>query len=665
MPVERDTSADLMGLLKQHFGHDAFRPMQRAIIDDVLFGRDVFVVMPTGGGKSLCYQLPALVDGPSHRQAGSTTCGGTGDGAGGKTSGGTSGEASGGTSGKTSGGGGVTVVISPLIALMQNQVDLLQANGIAATFLNSTLSASEANQRERDALAGRYDLIYLAPERLMAGAGRRLLEKLPIARFAIDEAHCISEWGHDFRPEYRMLGQMRDAAGPFGDRFEGVPLIALTATATPRVAEDIVEQLGLRDAAIHRGGFERSNLYYEVRPKHKSFEQIVAYLNDKPDAEGIIYAGSRAGVDALATKLRQHGIAAVSYHAGMEHGRRHDAQHAFIYGEARVCVATIAFGMGVDKPDVRFVIHADMPRHLEGYYQETGRAGRDGLPADCILFYTAADRAKIEYFINRKESETERAHAQWQLKRVIGFAHATGCRMVPLLAYFGETHEGGCGHCDNCVKPPKLVDATEDARKLLSAVARTGQRFGLSHVINVLRGSQAERVTQLQHDQLSVHGIGKDQPTGYWRQLAERLIEIGYLALTTDEYRTAHLTEDSRSLLRGEVRVEMPQSRAISGKRSDGTRTRERDVPTLLPEDRPLFERLRALRTRLAREQGVPPYVIFGDRALIDMAARRPISDQQFLQVSGVGHSKLEKYGDAFLQVIRNGDAEAAPFDPA
>ncbi|NBC10316.1 MAG: DNA helicase RecQ [Planctomycetes bacterium] len=640
MPSTRDTSADLLGLLKRHFGHEAFRPMQRAIIDDALAGRDVFVVMPTGGGKSLCYQLPALVDGPRHGQTHAPT-----------------------PANPASPSGGVTVVISPLIALMQNQVDLLQANGIAATFLNSTLAPAEAAQRERDALAGRYDLLYLAPERLLAGAGRRLLERLPVARFAIDEAHCISEWGHDFRPEYRMLGQMRSASGPFDDRFANVPVIALTATATPRVAEDIVEQLALRDPAIHRGGFERTNLYYEVRPKQKSYPQIVAYLKEKPDAEGIIYVGSRAGADEMASRLREEGIAAVSYHAGRASEDREAAQHAFIYGEARVCVATIAFGMGVDKPDVRFVIHADLPRHLEGYYQETGRAGRDGLPADCILFYTAADRAKIEYFISRKESEAEQEHAHWQLKRVIGYAHATGCRMVPLLAYFGEEHGGNCGHCDNCVKPPKLVDATEDAQKLLSTVARTGQRFGLAHVINVLRGSQAERVRERQHDQLSVHGIGKDQPTGYWRQLAERLIEVGYLALTADEFRTAHLTEDSKPLLRGEVSVQVPQSRAVTGRRGDSARPRGRETPTLRPEDRPLFERLRALRTRLARQQNVPPYVIFGDRALIDMATRRPTDERQFLEVNGVGQSKLEKYGEVFLEVIRNDDSQQPAAD--
>lgn len=611
----------LAGLLKRRFGHDRFRPIQQPIVGDVLAGRDVFVVLPTGGGKSLCYQLPAIAD----READPD-------------------------------GAGVTVVVSPLIALMTNQVEALLANGIEATLLNSTIDAAEAARRERDAIERRYDLLYLAPERLMAPAGRRLLARLPVARFAIDEAHCISEWGHDFRPEYRMLGQLRDPDGPFGVRFADTPMVALTATATPRVAEDIVAQLGLRDAAIHRGGFERTNLVYEVRPKQRMFEQILAHVRERPADDGIVYLNSRAGVDALVGRLREAQVAAVGYHAGMTAEDRQAAQQAFIYGDARVCVATIAFGMGVDKPDVRFVIHADLPRHLEGYYQETGRAGRDGLPADCLLFYSAGDRAKVEYFIQKKESAAEREHAQWQLKRVISFAHATGCRMVPLLAYFGQEHAGDCGHCDNCLKPPKLAEVTEDARKLLSAVARTGQRFGLSHVIHVLRGSRAQRVMELGHDQLSVHGIGSEHPTGYWRQLAERLIEQGYLALSADEYRTVMLTGDSRPLLRGERSITMPVSRAVSARAAGGP-GRARAAPVAMaPGDQAVFERLRQLRARVAREQGVPPYVVFGDRALIGMATLRPRSGEQFLQVSGVGQAKLEKYGQAFLAEIAAAD---------
>ncbi|MEM7627540.1 MAG: DNA helicase RecQ [Planctomycetota bacterium] len=598
-------------LLKQHFGHDAFRPQQRQIIDDAVAGRDVFVILPTGGGKSLCYQLPALAD----------EC-------------------------------GTTVVVSPLIALMQNQVDLLTANGIPATFLNSTLDLDELYQREQDALAGKYRLVYLAPERLMAAGGRQLLGKLDVARFAIDEAHCISEWGHDFRPEYRMLGQLRTE---FGGRFADTPIIALTATATPRVAEDIVRELALRDAAIHRGGFERTNLYYEIRPKQQVVPQILDYLHENPLAEGIVYCQSRKRCEEIAGKLSAAGVPALPYHAGLDTPVREANQHAFIFGDARVVCATIAFGMGVDKPDVRFVFHADLPRHIEGYYQETGRAGRDGLPADCILFYSGGDRAKIEFFINQKETEAEQAHARQQLEQVVKYCHATGCRTTALLNHFGEDHAGACGHCDNCVKPPKVVDATQDARKLLSAVARTEQRFGLGHVINVLRGSAAETVTRRGHDQLSVHGIGKDQPVGHWRQLAEKLIHDDRLALTADEYRTAYLTPGSKDVLKGDVTVELAQSRAAkaSGERRSRAASTAGVDPDL-PVDENLFGKLRELRRALAKEQGVPPYIVFGDAALRQMAQALPTTDSAFLAVNGVGQTKLDRYGPQFLDLIRD-----------
>lgn len=604
-------------LLKQHFGHEAFRPQQRDIIDDAAAGRDVFVILPTGGGKSLCYQLPALAD-----------------------------EA------------GVTVVVSPLIALMQNQVDLLTANGIPATFLNSTLDLDELYQREQDAAAGKYRLVYMAPERLMSAPGRALLARMNVTRFAIDEAHCISEWGHDFRPEYRMMGQLRTG---FDGRFADVPIIALTATATPRVADDIVRELHLNDPAIHRGGFERANLYYEIRPKQKVVSQILDYLHENPLAEGIVYCQSRKRCDEIAGKIAEHGIAALPYHAGLDKDVRHANQHAFIFGDARVVCATIAFGMGVDKPDVRFVFHADLARHIEGYYQETGRAGRDGLPADCILFYSGGDRGKIEYFINQKETEAERQHAREQLEQVVKYCHTTGCRTTALLKHFGEVHDRppeGCGHCDNCLKPPKVIDATEDAQKLLSAVARTGQRFGISHVINVLRGSEAERVTSRGHHELSVHGIGKDQPAGHWRQLAELLIHDGQLALTADEYRTAYLTPGSKEVLRGEVKIELAQSRVAKPSSGGGERRRRAattspGVDPDLPIDEALFTRLRELRRDLARQQGVPPYVVFGDAALRQMAQSLPITDDAFLAVNGVGQTKLEKYGPQFLGVIR------------
>ncbi len=627
MPADR-----VDALLKRHFGHEAFRPRQRAIIDDVIAGRDAFVILPTGGGKSLCYQLPALADAAAAESGDAATAGGT------------------------------TVVVSPLIALMHNQVEALNANGIPATFLNSTLDAREVNQRERDALAGKYRLVYLAPERLMSGAGRSLLSRLDVARFAIDEAHCISEWGHDFRPEYRMLGRLRRE---FDGRFTDTPIIALTATATPRVADDIVRELQLRDAAIHRGGFERTNLYYEVRPKQRVVEQILDHVNRNPTHEGIVYCLSRKRCEEVAGRLADAGVAALPYHAGLEGAIRERNQHAFIYGDARVICATIAFGMGVDKPDVRFVFHADLPRHIEGYYQETGRAGRDGLPADCVLFYSGGDRGRIEFFINQKETEAERQHARDQLDQVIKYSHTLGCRTAALVAHFGDTivsGDGRCGHCDNCVKPPEVDDATEEAQKLLSAVARTGQRFGLSHVINVLRGSEAEKVTSRGHHELSVHGIGRDRPTGFWRQLAEHLTQSGHLASTKDEYRTVHLTPDSRAVLTGEERVQLPRSRAAKTGGGAGLPARTaaaKAVESGPPIDDALFQRLRDLRREIAAEQGVPPYVVFGDLTLRQMAKRHPTTDAALIEISGVGQTKLHRYGPRFLDVIREHAAAA------
>ena len=594
------TDPDLDALLKQHFGHNSFRAMQRQIITDALRRQDAFVLMPTGGGKSLCYQLPALLM------------------------------------------PGVSIVVSPLIALMQDQVKALEANGVRATVLNSTVQYSQIIERQNQAAAGAFDLLYMAPERLMSDAGQRLLPRLDVGLLAIDEAHCISEWGHDFRPEYRMLGRLRQD-------FPDVPIMALTATATPRVAQDIVEQLHLREPTTYRGRFERTNLYYQVRPKQKVFERVVRYLADNPDAEGIIYCLSRAATERMADKLKAKGVNALPYHAGLEKDQRAANQHEFVYGNARVIVATIAFGMGIDKPDVRFVIHADLPRNLEAYYQETGRAGRDGLEADCILFFSHADRSKIERFIEEKPSERERQLAYQLLQRMVNYAYATDCRCQKLLAYFGEQREGNCGHCDNCRLPPKIVDATEDARKLLSAVARTGQRFGILHVIDVLRGAQTQRIEQYRHHQLSVFGIGADQPAPHWRRLAEKLIHDKQLAVTGEEYPTVCLTADSKPVLRGQVNVAVTVPRVIKKAKATRTKTTEEDQSPVDPE---LFAALRALRRRLADQQNVPPYVVFSDASLRGMTRRRPTSAEQFTEITGVGAHKLERYGQQFMQVI-------------
>ncbi len=617
MPANPDATADpLLDTLKSRFGHGAFRPMQREIIEDVLGGRDAFVVMPTGGGKSLCYQLPAVV------------------------------------------GEGMTLVVSPLIALMQNQVQAAVANGVRATLINSTLDAPEAAQREREAAGGGYDLLYLSPERLMSGAGHRLLQSLGerVRRVAIDEAHCISEWGHDFRPEYRQLGALRNPAGPFGDAFDRVPILALTATATPRVAKDIVAQLGFRNPAIHRAGFERENLVYEVVPKRKYLEQVTEFVIGEKGRDGIVYCGTRRRVDDLTERLRAAGVSVVGYHAGMD-SRARDASHdAFVYGDARVCVATVAFGMGVDKPDVRFVLHADLPGNIEGYYQQTGRAGRDGLPARCVLLFSAGDATRVRRFISEKSSETEREVAGVQLEQMMRYALTTGCRMVPLLSYFGDTRSGGCGHCDNCLEPPEVSDATTDAQKLLSAVARTGQVYGLGHVVNVLRGSRASRITQAGHDRLSVYGIGQDRGKTYWDALAATLTERGQLAIGDPPYMSAVLTAASVDVLKGQVEVPFAQPRALDpepveergGAAGSG---RAKRVALTAGEER-LFQHLRAVRLERAREEGVPPYVVFGDVSLRQMAVQRPGDEEAFLRISGVGQAKLAKYGKLFLAEV-------------
>ena len=606
-------------VLKARFGHEGFRPRQQEAVDAALDGRDVFVLMPTGGGKSLCYQLPAVV------------------------------------------GQGVTVVVSPLIALMEDQVRGLSANGIESALLHSGLDPAEADQLERGVEAGRFDLVYLSPERLVGPKGRRLLTRLlqagKLDRVAIDEAHCISEWGHDFRPEYRRIGELR-ARGE-GDPLGQVPMMALTATATPRVAEDVVAQLRLRDPVRLRAPFERTNLHYAVKPKRGAFEQIARYVEANPTHEGIIYVGSRAKADATAEKLKDRGVDAVAYHAGMDHADRKAAQDAFTFGRARVCAATVAFGMGVDKPDVRFVFHLDPPRHLEGYYQQTGRAGRDGLPADCVMFYSPADIARLRRFLDEIESDRERAVAEAQLQEVAKFAVETGCRMPRLLGYFGEHHPGSCGHCDNCFDPPRRVDQTLHARMLLSAVARTGQRFGLGHVVDVLRGSRAQKVKERGHDELSVHGIGKDQPKGYWLRLADGLIDRGELALSNDEFRVATLTPESKPVLRGETRVELAQSKALDQPRA--TSRRSADDDRFGPPDEALFEKLRKLRREIADQQGVPPYVVFGDITLRQMAALQPRDGHTLLRISGIGKTKLERYGDAFLEAVREYGSKSAP----
>lgn len=585
--------------LKHFFGYDSFRPGQREIVEAALEQRDMMIVMPTGGGKSLCFQLPALLK------------------------------------------PGLSVVVSPLIALMQDQVEALLDNGIGATFLNSTLSAQEVRSRETAILEGKIKLLYVAPERLL---GERFLpfldrvaEKLEISAFAIDEAHCVSEWGHDFRPEYRQMEQVRD-------RYPDIPIMALTATATERVRQDIIQQLTLRNPYIHVASFNRPNLYYEVRPKTKhSFAEVLQIIQKK-GGSGIIYCLSRKKVEEVAYKLQQSGIEALPYHAGMNDVDRSTNQTRFIRDDVQVMVATIAFGMGINKPDVRFVIHYDLPKNLEGYYQESGRAGRDNEPAHCSLFFGYGDVKIIEYIIDQKPDEQEQRIAKQQLRRVINYAESTDCRRTIQLSYFGDSFPGNCGHCDNCCSQKPVEDWTLEAMKFLSGVARCREKFGMNHIIDVLRGSKNQKVLQYQHDQLSTYGIGKDRSADDWKMLVRSLLHQGLLDETTDGFPILKLNEKSWEVMKRQRTVEI----AVEPKREVQGKNR-----SLAVEVESLFAILRTLRKQIADEQFVPPYVVFPDKSLRDMAEKRPQNLREFEDVYGVGSNKRDKYGQVFLEAIR------------
>jgi len=597
VPDHRD---QLSAVLKKVFGFDSFRPLQAEIIGDALAGKDVFAVLPTGGGKSLCFQLPALVR------------------------------------------PGLTVVVSPLIALMKDQVDALQAAGVAATFLNSSLAAGESRPRLRGLHNGEFRLLYVAPERLMLSGFIEDLKKWDVNLFAIDEAHCISEWGHDFRPEYRQISTLRE-------QFPGVPVLALTATATERVRGDIVKQLHLKNPACYVASFNRPNLTYRVAAKSGAYEQILSYIRARKGECGIIYVQSRKSAESVAEKLSADGVKALPYHAGMESDARSRNQEAFLRDEVRVICATIAFGMGINKPNVRFVIHYDLPKNIEGYYQETGRAGRDGLPSECLLMFSPGDRVKQMRFIDEKPSAEERDIACAQLEQMIHYAEVATCRREFLLGYFGEKFgETNCSGCDNCLAPRATWDGTLAAQKFLSCVYRirekSGFSVGVNHVVEVLTGADTEKVRKFGHHQLSTYNIGGEHTRADWSAIGRELVRLGLVRQNANQFHVVEITEAGRAALKTRQKITLTKPVAPT----EPAKHRAGEIEC----DEALFEKLRALRKRLADERGVPPYIVFSDVALRQMARFYPAGDAQFSRISGVGEKKLLEFGEVFLREI-------------
>ncbi len=600
------TQKDTLAALKRYFGHDQFRPLQEEIVADALAGRDVFALLPTGGGKSLCYQLPAVLT------------------------------------------KGLTVVISPLIALMKDQVDGLTENGIAATFLNSSLAKPEGRKRYAKLFAGDYKVLYVAPERLMLSGFLDDLEKWNVQRFAVDEAHCISEWGHDFRPEYRQLAELRK-------RFASTPFMALTATATERVRADILAQLRLRQPNTYVASFNRPNLAYRIEPKQAVFRQIHKYVKSRPYESGIVYCYSRKSAEQLAEKLRQEGVEALPYHAGMTPLERAANQEAFIRDEIRVICATIAFGMGIDKPNVRYVIHQDLPKNIEGYYQETGRAGRDGLPSECVLFFSPGDVAKQLQFIADKPSAQERDVAKEQLRQMVHYSESSRCRREILLGYFAERWTGGnCGNCDNCSKPKESFDGTVAAQKFMSCIFRVAQvssfGVGINHIVDILLGSRGEKLLKWGHDRLTTYNIGGEHKRAEWQAFGRELIRLGYVDQDAERFGTLSLTEKGKQALRSRSPIRLTKPTLAS---KDVAAARNTPSSAGAIEcDEELFAILRSLRKQIADDHGVPPYIVFSDVTLREMARDFPTDEDALSEISGVGYKKLEAYGSAFLEAI-------------
>ena len=596
-------------VLNDVFGYTEFRGHQEDIIAAALQGRDSLVLQPTGGGKSICYQIPALLK------------------------------------------DGVALIVSPLIALMQDQVIALRQHGIAAAYLNSTLSGSEQNQIRQQLRDRELKLLYIAPERLMQPQTLEELKACPVSLIAIDEAHCVSQWGHDFREDYLLLGRL-------ADEFPGVPRMALTATADERARREIVERLALQTPARFVASFDRPNIRYSVHSKHDAKQQLLRFLADRHNDAGIVYCMSRKRTEAVASWLNDEGYCAFAYHAGLDAGTRAEHQRRFLGDDAVIIVATIAFGMGIDKPDVRFVAHLDLPKSVEAYYQETGRAGRDGQPAEAWMVYGLQDVVRLRQMVDTSVAdEAHKRSERAKLDALLGWCEVTECRRRSLLAYFGERLDTDyrCGNCDVCLEPPEVFDGTVAGQKVLSTVYRTGQRFGAVHIIDVLLGKDTEKIRMHRHDSLSVHGIGSEFDASQWRSLIRQLVVLGFLSIDTGGYGSLRLTPTSRGLLRGDIELPLRHELLVRRRSKKKVAKKKHNASMIADDDQHLWEALKACRKKLAQENDVPPYVIFHDSTLSQMAVEKPQTKGELLAISGIGQTKLDRYGADFLAVLQDG----------
>ena len=596
-----------LDVLHSVFGYSSFRDKQAEIIDHIINGKDALILMPTGGGKSLCYQIPALCL------------------------------------------PGIAVVVSPLIALMQDQVESLKQLGIRASVLNSTLSARESSEVEEKMRNGELDIIYVSPERLNTESFLNNIEQCQLSLFAIDEAHCVSQWGHDFRPEYLEFSRLKE-------KFPLIPRIALTATADELTRQDIVKHLGLEKGRIFISSFDRPNIRYRIMAKDNEKKQLLNFLNDEHKGNsGIVYCISRDKVMEIAKYLKEHGYDALPYHAGLNKDKRMKNQDRFIKDDGVVMVATIAFGMGINKPDVRFVAHLDLPKSVESYYQETGRAGRDGLPSDAWMVYGIEDIVKLQQFIIRSKASAEHKMLEYQkLDALLGYVETVKCRRQVLLEYFGEqTDNKSCDNCDTCLEPIKTFDGTIAVQKALSCIYRTEQRFGITHIINVLLGKEDEKVKRFNHNKLSTFGIGKEYDKSQWKSVFRQIIASGVANVDMESYGSVKLTANSNKILRGEEKIYLRSD--VMDRKSTKTKKVDTGKRSVLKnaEDETLFQKLRAYRLSLAKEQGIPPFVIFHDSTLIEMVNKKPGNLVEFSGISGVGKSKLDRYGSSFLEIIK------------